>query len=338
MGICREKIDWMAHHSKGHHSSFKYLKNQMNRYVRHLSFEDTPTHKSSCKYYRGWVTMLICMMTFVTSWGEQGLSTDTETVALQKAASHLNATFSDSVRYYFDQARLGIGDAYVKMAQYYRDGTLGMPNLLNVMSMGFMAEEYMAIPDMDALFMSIPDSDATKMAYQALNMLNLVEDEEILLAKANELLDKGIPEGSIMKAVIAWKKGEKDKAVVLCDKAIADGSTIADVMKDIMLGGTKYGEDFSPKTLQTIAERFPMAYRLLGDYYAKIPNDSAIDIPLAREYYLKASDFACLGRREARWVLETIYIKGYPAVDSLIEKRLWSLYRREINDSVIWLD
>ena len=336
MGTCREKIDRIAKMDK--HSSHKYLKRSMNRFIRHMSFEDTPTHKSSCKYYRGWVTMLICMMTLVTSCGEQGLSTDAEIVALQKAVPHLNATFSDSVRYYFDQARLGIGDAYVKMAQYYRDGTLGKPNLLNVMSMGIMAEEYMAIPDMDALFMGVPDSDATKMAYQALNMLNLVEDEEILLAKANELLDKGIPEGSIMKAVIAWKKGEKDEAAVLCDNAIADGSTIADVMKDIMLGSTKYGEDFSPKTLLMIAERFPMAYRLLGDYYTKIPNDSAIDIPLAREYYLKASDYACLGRREARWVLETIYIKGYPAVDSLIEKRLWSLYRQEINDSVIWLD
>lgn len=337
MGICREKIDRVAKMDK--HSSHKYLKRSMNRFIRHMSFEDTPTHKSSCKYYRGWVTILVFMMILGTGCGEQAASVDTDDLTHQEFLT-LNAvaSSSDSVRYYFDQARLGIGDAYVKMAQYYRDGTFGKPNLLNVMSMGFMAEEYMAIPDMDALFMGIPDSDATKMAYQALNMLNLVEDEEILLAKANELLDEGIPEGSIMKAVIAWKKGEKDEAAVLCDNAIADGSTIADVMKDIMLGGTKYGEDFSPKTLLMIAERFPMAYRLLGDYYAKIPNDSAIDIPLAREYYLKASDYACLGRREARWVLETIYIKGYPAVDSLIEKRLWSLYRREINDSVIWLD
>lgn len=339
MGTCREKIDWMAHHSKGHHSSFKYLKNQMNRYVRHLSFEDTPTHKSSCKYYRGWVTILVFMMILVTGCGEQTVPIDAGHLTHQEASNMDVVDISlDSVQYYFDQARLGIGDAYVKMAQYYRDGTLGKPNLLNVMSMGIMAEEYMAIPNMNALFKDVPDSDATKIAYQALDMLNQVEDEEILLAKANELLDKGIPEGSIMKAVIAWKKGEKDEAAVLCDNAIADGSTIADVMKDIMLGGTKYGEDFSPKTLLTIADRFPMAYRLLGDHYAKLPNDSAIDIPLARQYYLKASEHACLGRRGARWVLETIYIKGYPAVDSLVEMRLWSLYRQEINDSVIWLD
>ena len=80
-----------------------------------------------------------------------------------------------------------------------------------------------------------------------------------------------------------------------------------------------------------------MAYRLLGDYYAKIPNDSVSDFPLARQYYLKASDHACLGRQQALWVLETIYIKGYPAVDSLIDKRLWSLGRNKINDSVMWL-
>lgn len=140
-----------------------------------------------------------------------------------------------------------------------------------------------------------------------------------------------------MRAIVAWKKCEKDKAMLLCDKAIANRSTIADVLKDIIQGDTKYGEDISPQTLLKIADRFPIAYRLLGDYYAKIPNDSVSDIPLARQYYLKASDLACIGRQQALWVLETIYIKGYPAVDSLIDKRLWSLGRNEINDSVIWL-
>ena len=85
MSLCREKIDWLAHHSKGHHSSFKYLKNQMNRYVRRLSFEDTPIHKSSCKFYRGWVTVFVFMIFFVTGCGEQTVSVDTEDLTLQKS-------------------------------------------------------------------------------------------------------------------------------------------------------------------------------------------------------------------------------------------------------------
>ena len=337
MGLCREKIDWVAHHSKGHHSSFKYLKNQMNRYVRHLSFEDTPASKSSCKYYKGWVTILVCMMILITSCGEQGLSIDVEKVALQEAVPYLDATCSDSVQYYFDQARLGIGDAYVKMARYHLDGTLGKPNVLNVMTMGFMAEEYKAIPDMGTLFKDAPENDATKIAYQALEMISHTENEDSILAKAKELSDMGIPEGLLMQAVILWKKGDKDDALAYCDKSIEGGSSIADVFKDIIVAGEEYGGDLKPETLLKIADRFPMAYRLLGDYYAKIPNDSVSDIPLARQYYLKASDHACLGRREALWVLETIYVKGYPAVDSLTDKRLWSLGRNEINDSVIWL-
>lgn len=336
MGTCREKIDRIAKMDK--HSSHKYLKRSMNRFIRHMSFEDTPTHKSSCKYYRGWVTVLVFMMILITGCGEQTIPVDTEDLTHQESlVQDVVASSSDSVQYYFEQARLGIGDAYVKMAQYYRDGTLGKPNLLNVMSMGFMAEEYMAIPNLDALFKDVPDSDATKIAFQALDMLNQVEDEDTLMTEANKLLTQGIPEGYVIKAVIAWKKGETDKAVTLCDKAIIDGSIIADVLKDIILGDTKYGEDFSPKTLLKIADRFPMAYRLLGDYYAKIPNDSINDIPLAMQYYLKASEHACLGRREALWVLENIYIKGYPAVDSLVDNRLWSLGRNEINDSIMWL-
>lgn len=266
------------------------------------------------------------------------LSTDAERVALQEAAPHLNVIASDSVEYYYEQARLGIGDAYVKMAQYQLDGMFGKPNLLNVMTMGLMAEEYMAIPNMNALFMNVSDSDVLKIAFHALDMLNHTESEDSILSKSKELLDMGISEGFLMQAVVSWKKGNKDDAIASCDKSILGGSVIADVFKDIIAGGEEYGGDLKPETLLKIADRFPMAYRLLGDHYAKSPNGSAIDIPLARQYYLKASDHACLGRRGARWVLETIYIKGYPAVDSLIEKRLWSLYRQEINDSVIWLD
>ena len=43
-----------------------------------------------------------------------------------------------------------------------------------------------------------------------------------------------------------------------------------------------------------------MAYRLLGDYYAKIPNDSVSDITLARQYYLKAVITRVLAD-EKRW-------------------------------------
>lgn len=276
------------------------------------------------------ITLIVTI--FMCGCSQQELSVEKGVVEESQAVS------SDSVQYYFDQARLGIGDAYVKMAQYHLDGTLGKPNLLTIMSMGSMAEEYMAIPNQNALFKDVPDSDVTKMAYQALDMLNHIENEDHILVKSKELLNMGIPEGFLMQAVLLWKKGNRDDAITFCDKSIQGGSTIADVFKDIIVAGEEYGGDFNPQTLLKIADRFPMAYRILGDHYAKIPNDSVIDIPLARQYYLKASDHACLGRREARWVLETIYIQGYPAVDSLVEKRLWSLYRQEINDSVIWLD
>lgn len=285
------------------------------------------------------ITIILLLAVFLCGCSQHELRVEKEGKAGQEPPFRVESvtTPSDSVQYYFEQARLGIGDAYVKMARYHLDGTLGKPNLLNVVTMGFMAEEYMAIPDMRTLFKDAPENDATKVAYQALDLLNHTESEDSILAHAKELLDMGIPEGFLMQAVLSWKKGERDDAIAYCDKSIKGGSTIADVFRDIIAAGEEYGSDLKPETLLKIADRFPMAYRLLGDYYAKIPNDSISDIPLARQYYLKASDHACLGRREALWVLETIYVKGYPAVDSLTDKRLWSLGRNEINDSVIWL-
>ena len=284
-------------------------------------------------------TMIVLLAVFLFGCSQHELRVEKEGQAALEPSFRVESVTnsSDSVQYYYDQARLGIGDAYVKMARYHLDGTLGKPNILNVMTMGFMAAEYMAIPNINALFKDVPDSDVTKIAYHALDMLNNAEDEDSIMVKSKELLDKGIPEGFLMQAVLSWKKGDKENAIAYCDKGIQGGSTIADVFKDIIVAGEEYGSDLKPETLLKIADRFPMAYRLLGDYYAKIPKDSISDIPLARQYYLRASDHACLGRREALWVLETIYVKGYPAVDSLTDKRLWSLGRNEINDSVIWL-
>lgn len=282
---------------------------------------------------------ILLTITVLLGCGKQEQVTITE-MAVEQSPSFsigMSRVPTDSILYYFDQARLGIGDAYVKMAQYYYDGTMGKPNLLNMIAMGAMAEEYMAIPNMNALFKDVPDSDVVKITYQALKMFNHTDCEEAILAKAKELLDMGIPEGYLMQAIISWKKGVREDAIASCDKSIQSGSTFADIFRDIIAAGKDYSSDLDPEILLMIANRFPMAYRILGDYYAKIPNDSANDIPLARQYYLKASDHACLGRREALWVLETIYTKGYPAVDSLIERRLWSLGRNEINDSVIWL-
>lgn len=101
------------------------------------------------------------MTVLITGCGEQGLTIDAKKSTLQENAQHQADMSSDSVQYYFDQARLGIGDAYVKMAQYHLDGTLGKANLLNVMTMGLMADEYMAIPNINALFKDVPDNNET---------------------------------------------------------------------------------------------------------------------------------------------------------------------------------
>ena len=285
---------------------------------------------------KGKLAALAFMLLLLTTCGTACVHVGTSKAAPQQTVLDMDAAYPDSVQYYFAQAQYGIGDAYVKMAHFYLDGTLGKPNLLKVMQMGFMAEEYKAIPGMEALFKDVPDSDPTKMAFEAIEMLEHTDDKEVLNAKARELLDKGNPDGFLLQAIMQWAEGNRAKAVAFCEKSIEEGSTIADVFKDMILGG-EYNKDYSPETLLKIADRFPFSYRLLGNYYAHIPNDSASDIPLARQYYLKACDHACLGRREASWVLETIYVLGYPPVDSLTEKRLWSLCRNEVNDSVVYL-
>ena len=337
MGLRREKKNGLAHCQHGHLGNSRELDDREYRPVWRLMFADSPA-TMGCRHCRmGRVSLLALMLTLLTGCMKQAVP-----VVADKAPAHAGQRqpeedLTDSVRYYLEQARLGRGDAYVRMANYYREGIAGKQNLLSVIAMGAMAVEYLAIPDIGTLFRDLPDGDAAKTAYQALDFLEHTEDKEVLSAKARELQERDIPEGYLMQAVLAWKQGDRDNAVALCDRSAAAGSTVAGVLRDIVSSGEDYGTALGPETLLKIADRFPMAYRILGDHYAGIPNDSAADMALARKYYLMASDHACLGRREARWLLESIYVKGYPKVDSLVERRLWSLCRQEINDSVIYL-
>ena len=72
--------------------------------------------------------MLNILLIFsVCGCNQQEISVGKELISKQKASLFIEShtLFSDSVQYYFEQARLGIGDAYVRMAQFYLDGTLG---------------------------------------------------------------------------------------------------------------------------------------------------------------------------------------------------------------------
>jgi TPR repeat protein len=242
----------------------------------------------------------------------------------------------DSIQYYFNKARWGDGDAYLKLAQIYRDGIIVKPDYLHIIQMGMMAEEYMAIQSIDDLFKDLSDDNEIKTTHNAIKMLEKMANNaniDSLRSIAENMVERGISDGYFVQAAIAYKNKETDYAETMFNRGIENGSILAELGKIILMNGA----DHNPEALVIIADRIPITYQIIGNYYAGIPNDSITDIPLAAKYYRKAEENACLGRNGARWMLEAIYTKRVLPIDSMEIKKLWSLGRNQINDSIIWL-
>lgn len=232
---------------------------------------------------------------------------------------------NDSVQLYMDKARWGDGDAFLWLARCYRDGTGVESDFLMAMQMGMMAEECLTIPNLDTLFNEVSDNNNIKVIYDANKLFGQPDSEDLLLSKAELLLERDRPEGYVFKAMVSFRQGKTDEALALCEEAIKRGSVLAVFAKEAIVNG---GEDkLHPEVLLGIADRFPFAYRLLGEHYAKIPNDSAKDIASAVRYYRMADEKACLGREGAVWLLNAIETRGVAPLDSMEVKRLHSLIK-----------
>lgn len=232
---------------------------------------------------------------------------------------------SDSVQYYIDKARWGDGDAFLKLARYYRDGVGVTPDFLMALQMGMMAEEYGAIPNLDSLFYEVSDENNIKVIYDANKLFEQPGNEDQLMAKSDLLLERDCSEGYVFKALASFKQGKNDEALTWCEKAIKSGSVLAVIAKDGILNR---GEDeLQLETLLNISDRVPFAYRLLGEHYAKMTNNTATDVDSAVKYYRKADENGCLGREGAIWLLDAIKIKGVAPTDSQEVKRLNSLMK-----------
>ena len=244
----------------------------------------------------------------------------------------------DSMLMYFQLARMGDGDAYAWLARYYRDGVEGRPDVIKMIHMDIMAEHFYAIRSMDELLKDLPADDSLRLAYEAITLFDESKDMDSIQQKAQALVDRGIPDAYQVLALVAFKNGDKAKASEYCERGLAEGSICSAIVKDFLESGAQIADVMQhPELLSKIADRFPLAYQYLGDYYAQIPHDSATDVPLAVKYYRKASENACLQRKGALWLLNTIRSKQLPTVDQLEKYRLLSLSRPEINDSMVVL-
>ena len=200
-----------------------------------------------------------------------------------------------------EKARWGDGEAYVRLADCYRDGEwvekdmasmYGMLNLFKVYGKAEWEDEYLE---------NMP-GEADLSQINLMLMFHQTDPSEKSQAAIDRMAAKGIPEVYTWQGLYTIEEGNTAEGVSLIEKAASLGGTYA----ELLLCFSQWEEDATPdvERLKALAERCPFACQLLGDVFSGEGGDSLKDEKMAAYYYLKADEKAFLDREQARWLLD----------------------------------
>ena len=212
--------------------------------------------------------------------------------AQQAPANEVNALI--------EKARWGDGQAYVKLADCYRDGKGVKQDFINMLAMVSFADEYGSIKHMGDYLSALPDDSEYRLAFDAMEKFSGNKQEEGL-AMAEKLIERDCAEGYTVKGIILSEQGNREEGKHLLERAAEKGSGFAELYLCIPDLKTKQNTDIG--RLTALAERMPLANASLAKIYTGKENPDLKDERLAAYYYLKADEKACLTRDGARWLL-----------------------------------
>ena len=211
------------------------------------------------------------------------------------------ATVENQFSVLLEQARWGNGDAYLQLAELHHKGNDGNQDFLASLSMLMMADQYGGISSIDDYLKSLPSEDNFKLFYDAVELFGKERFEESLEI-TDRMISNGFIEGYTLKGFISVEQGDTIEGKRILSQAADQGSSFAELLLATLPGGY---EATAPNitSLTSLADRIPLACKLLGDIYSGIDHQGNSNEELAVMFYKKADEYGCLGRRAARWLL-----------------------------------
>ena len=229
-----------------------------------------------------------------------------------------NIEADNQYAYLLEQARWGDGQAYLKLADLYHKGQGVQQDFLGTISMLAMADQYGAISNLEDYMKTFPEEDNMKLFFDAMENFER-KNIEVSAEMTDRLIAQGSPEGYTLKGIMAVEKGDTIEGKRLIGLAVEQGSTFAELLLTI-LSDWRGGKSPSIEVLVPLADRIPLACKLLGDVYAGIEDKDMTNEDLAAMYYKKADEQGCLGKRAAQWLIG-YYVKNKIQVgDSEMER------------------
>lgn len=237
-------------------------------------------------------------------------------------------------RYYLEKARWGDAGAYVKLADFYREGKSVKSDFIGMTAMLVMAEQYDSNLKLKDYLKALPEDDSYRMMFEAMDEIGR-KDRDKVKKVVSVLVANGKPEGYVINGAMQVEDGDTIGGLETIRYGAEQGSSFGELimcMAPAFLG--KNQQPYNALRLINMADKIPFANKFLAEMYAGEVCDSVYDPEQAVKYYLKADEQGFLGRKGARWLLN-YYASENIQIDELEKQRLLALSGGQENENVI---
>lgn len=236
--------------------------------------------------------IMAVLLTLVSCTDSQFLDDNMGNLSELSSTSEINALI--------EQARWGDGQAFVKLADCYRDGKGVKQDFVGMLAMLAQADDYDGISNMEDYLRTLPEGSDFKLIFDAVENYEKKNVEEAT-AMFEQLIAKGSPDGYAVQGIITMERGDTLEGERLIEQAATSGSTFAELLQCIPDWRGASNPDV--EKLATLSDKIPFVNTILGKMYAGYEDEKLKNEALAAHYFLKADEKACLGKRGARWLL-----------------------------------
>ena len=235
-----------------------------------------------------------------------------------------NATSSAEIKALVERARWGDGQAYLQLADCYRDGIGVKKNFLGMLAMVEQARVHGAIHDEMEYVTKIPEDNDIKRFCDLMNKScsQLIEEKDSVMV---QLATIDSPDVLAMYGVLCVESGDSIRGFEIIRDASERGSDFAALLNALLDWKGNIQPD--KMKLEQLAERIPLAYKLLGKLSLKPDENGIVDERKVAYYYMKADEHALLSQREAKWLLAYHKDVSIPELTDSDVKRLESFIR-----------
>ena len=232
-----------------------------------------------------------------------------------------NATGSAEIKALVERARWGDGQAYLQLADCYRDGIGVKKNFLGMLAMVEQARVHGAIHDEMEYVTKIPEDNDIKRFCDLMDKScsQLIEEKDSVMV---QLATIDSPDVLAMYGVLCVESGDSIRGFEIIRDASERGSDFAALLNALLDWKGNIQPD--KMKLEQLAERIPLAYKLLGKLSLKPDENGIVDERKVAYYYMKADEHALLSQREAKWLLAYHKDVSIPELTDCDVKRLKS--------------